>query len=183
MTSMRATADLLSLLRERGAEGLEHPGGTLLAHLVRVSHRLGQLHQGRDLRGVGLAHAFYGTAGFPLALQDRTDRTVLRNLLGDQDEELVHLYAGCDRGRSWRPLAETGQVWSRWDGTTSTLTGEDLRAFADLCAVNELDVMARSTTVPPAHRDAYATLFASWRPILSPGVSAAADELLSRSAS
>jgi len=30
-------------LRERGAERIDHPGGTLYAHLVRVHDRLGAL--------------------------------------------------------------------------------------------------------------------------------------------
>jgi len=34
------TSEAIALLRKLGAEGIDHPGGTLLAHLVRVRDRL-----------------------------------------------------------------------------------------------------------------------------------------------
>jgi hypothetical protein len=177
---MNDTADVLSLLSQRGAAGIEHPGGTLLTHLIRVSHRLSRLSTVPGLQVAGLAHAFYGTEGFRLALLDRADRSVLRGLIGDDAEHLVYSYAACDRGRTWRPLAQTRQLWSRFDGSCETLDDDQLRAFVDLCMVNELDVLEHSPTVASAHLAAFASLFASWRPLASPAVADEADAVLAR---
>ena len=65
-------------LRERGAERIDHPGGTLYAHLGRVHDRLGALGHDQHVRLAGLAHAAYGTDGFDLSLLDVTDRSTLR---------------------------------------------------------------------------------------------------------
>jgi hypothetical protein len=54
-------------LRARGADSVEHPGGTLLEHLRRVADRLGRQGADPDTVAAGLCHAAYGTAGFPQA--------------------------------------------------------------------------------------------------------------------
>jgi hypothetical protein len=181
---MNDSAGVLSLLSARGAADIEHPGGTLLSHLVRVSHQLARLSTAPAALHVqlaGLAHDCYGTEGFPLALISPDDgREQLRSLIGPEAEELVHLYAGCDRGRTWRPLASTRQVWSRFGTPPQTLTDGQLQAFADLCTVNEVDVLAHTAQVPERHREAFASLFDSWRPIASPAVMTAADDALHR---
>lgn len=100
-------------LRRHGAEQIVHPGGNLYAHLCRVSERLAVLGCGSEVQAAGLTHAVYGTDGFDLALLDGADRAVLRDLVGVDAEELVYLYGACDRGRSWRELANTGQVFDR----------------------------------------------------------------------
>ena len=74
-----------SLLVERGADDLDHPGGTLGAHLRRVAARLVDHGVDETTRRAGLWHAAYGTDGFPTReqlltnfLPDHTDRTHLR---------------------------------------------------------------------------------------------------------
>ena len=177
---MNDTADVLSLLSARGAAGIDHPGGTLLAHLIRVSHRLSRLSTAQDIQLAGLAHAFYGTDGFTLALLSQDERPQLRDLIGPGAEELVYRYAACDRGRTWRPLAATRQVWSRFDGTATTLDDDELRAFVDLCIVNELDALEHSPELAARHGQAFTTLFDSWRALASPAVMAEADGVLAR---
>ncbi|MFI6265330.1 DUF6817 domain-containing protein [Micromonospora sp. NPDC051006] len=84
-----------------------HPGGNLYAHLCRVSERLAVLGWSGEVQAAGLTHAVYGTDGFDLALRDRADRAVLRDLVGADAEKLAYLYRACDRRRSWRELAQT----------------------------------------------------------------------------
>ncbi|WP_338671915.1 DUF6817 domain-containing protein [Streptomyces sp. SCSIO 30461] len=57
-----------TLLRDHGADGIAHPGGTLPAHLRRVRERLAARGARPALRLAGLSHAFYGADGFPAAL-------------------------------------------------------------------------------------------------------------------
>jgi hypothetical protein len=71
-------------------------------------------------------------------------------------------------------------VWSRFDGTAQTLDAAGLRAFTDLCIVNELDVLEHSPALAAQHGRAFATLFDSWRPLASPAVMTEADAVLAR---
>ncbi|WDZ86712.1 DUF6817 domain-containing protein [Micromonospora cathayae] len=170
--------DACRWLRERGAETVDHPGGTLYAHLLRVHDRLGAAGHDEAVRLAGLTHAAYGTDGFDLVLLDPADREPLRALVGVDAERLVHLYGACDRRRSWRNLAGTGQLVDRHTGRVETLAPGQLRPFVDLCVVNELDVMAYDPTVAQRYGDYFRTLFAAWSPVASPDVTAEARRLL-----
>ena len=165
-------------LRERGAERIDHPGGTLYAHLGRVHDRLGALGHDPHVRLAGLAHAAYGTDGFDLALLAVTDRAPLRELAGDRAEELIYLYGACDRARTWRDLPATRQVWDRFGDRPRSLAPEQVRPFTDLSIVNELDVAEQDPTFRPRHGDYFRGLFASWAPLASPPVLAEARRVL-----
>jgi hypothetical protein len=154
-------------LRRLGAEQVAHPGGNLYAHLCRVSERLAVLGCSSEVQTAGLAHAVYGTDGFGLALLDPADRAVLRDLVGADAEELVYLYGACDRGRSWRELAETGQVFDRFVRQVRTPNVAQLRSLVDLSIVNELDVIEQDPAVADRHGTYFRELFASWAPLAS----------------
>ncbi|MFY1680294.1 DUF6817 domain-containing protein [Micromonospora sp. WMMD730] len=165
-------------LRRYGTEQIAHPGGTLYAHLCRVSERLAALGCAGDVQVAGLTHAAYGTDGFDLALLDRADRAVLRDLVGAEAEEIVHLYGACDRKRTWRKLAEAGQVFDRFTGQVSTPDAARLRSFTDLSIVNELDVVEQDPTVADRYGAYFRELFASWAPLASAQVSRDAQRVL-----
>lgn len=168
------------MLRERGAETIEHPGGTLLAHLIRIFERLAGHGASRELQYAGLAHAAYGTDGFDVALLSHLDREPLRALVGSEAELMIYRYGGCDRSRTWSELARTKQVWSRFDRSVDLLAPADLRAFVDLSIVNELDVLERAPAIAEKHGQYFRDLFAGWRPLASPQVMADAAAVLSR---
>ena len=171
---------VLAVLRARGAETIEHPGGTLLAHLIRVFERLAGHGASRALQYAGLAHAVYGTDGLDVVLLDHHDREPLQALVGPEAELLIYRYGGCDRSRTWSDLARTRQVWSRFDGSVELLAPADLRAFVDLSIVNELDVIERAPAVAERYGRYFRGLFADWRPLASPQVMADADAVLAR---
>lgn len=147
---MGADSDARRWLRQRGAETIQHPGGTLYSHLCRHD-RLAELGCGVDVQLAGLAHAVYGTDGFDVTLLDRTGRAALRNLIGDDAEALVYLYGACDRRRTWRKLAMTGEVVDRFTDQTWHLSPGQMRPFVDLRIVNELDVIEQD----PSNVDKY----------------------------
>jgi hypothetical protein len=165
-------------LRERGAERIDHAGGSLYDHLGRVHDRMAALGLDPDVRLAGLTHAAYGTDGFPLTLLDPADRATLRALIGADAEEHVYRYGGCDRGRTWRALGETGLVRSRFTGHVEAPTAPALRTFADLCIVNELDVLAHDPALREKHADHFRGLFAGWAALASPAVTADARRAL-----
>jgi hypothetical protein len=159
-------------LRERGAEGIPHAGGSLYQHLGRVCERLTGHGAGEAACLAALAHAAYGTDGFAVSLLDVTDRATLRALIGAEAEEMVYRYGGCDRGRTWLALPATRLIWSRFTEHAEAPTPDGLRAFVDLSIVNELDVYERSDEIAAKAGDYFRSVFPTWEPIASPSVMA-----------
>ncbi|GAB3974757.1 hypothetical protein GCM10029978_057160 [Actinoallomurus acanthiterrae] len=158
----------IGLLLDRGADTLEHPGGTLFAHLQRVEATLEAWGARPDLRLAGLCHAFYGTDGFATALGDPGDRTVLAETVGVAAERLVYFYASCDRARSLPHLtAADGPYVDRFSGAVANPPWELRRDFAELTVANELDVLAAAPRLREVHGPALLARFADWRPLLS----------------
>lgn len=164
-------------LRERGTALIDHPGGTLYTHLVRIHDRLRDLGVATYVQLAGLVHAVYSTDGFSLRLAD--DRAEIRALIGDEAEALVYRYGATDRGATWDTLAETRELTDRFTGTTEQLSVEETRDLADLTIINELDVYEHSAEIATKHGDYFRTLFARWAPIASPSVTAEAQRVLS----
>jgi len=172
-------AAVMAMLRAHGADTIRHPGGTLLAHLIRIFERLAGHGASRALQYAGLAHAVYGTDGLDVVLLDHHDREPLRALVGPEAEALIYRYGGCDRSRTWSDLARTRQVWNRFDGSVELLGPTDLRAFVDLSVINELDVLERAPAIAEKYGQYFRDLFAGWHPLASPQVMADADAVLS----
>ena len=175
---MSAEQAVRAWLRERGAESIEHPGGTLYAHLGRVHDRLGTLGHDPQVQLAGLAHAVYGTDGFDLTLLAVAERAVLRELVGERAENLIYLYGACDRSRTWPALPDTRQVRDRFTGGSHALAPEQVRPFTDLSIVNELDVAEQDPTFVTRHGAYFGALFAAWAPLASPAVLAEARRIL-----
>ena len=163
---------VLEWLRERGAESVPHAGGSLYEHLGRVADRLAGHGASEAECLAALTHAAYGTDGFHVVLLDVVDRAVLRDLIGAEAEELVYRYGGCDRGRTWRALPSTRLIWSRFTGHSESPTPAELRDFADLSIVNELDVYGRSPEIAAKAGDYFRSVFPEWEPLASPAVMA-----------
>jgi catechol 2,3-dioxygenase-like lactoylglutathione lyase family enzyme len=155
-------------LLERGAGRLRHPGGTLYEHATRVAALLAQWGASQEVRTAALCHFCYGTDGYAPVLVDLAERQVLRDLIGSRAESLVYLYASCDRAAVYPALATLGPVpfRDRFTGATRVPPERDIRAFLELTAANELDVI-RHDPVMAAHGPALLWLFAAARPRLS----------------
>jgi catechol 2,3-dioxygenase-like lactoylglutathione lyase family enzyme len=148
-------------LRSRGAGQLPHPGGTLYEHLIRVAGLLADWGASEDLRLAGLCHACYGTAGYPNALLGLDERAVLTALAGARVESLVYLYGSCDRAAVHPALKEPGPVpfRDRFTGRTRTPPERDIRAFTELTAANELDVVRHNPALAAEQGAALRELF------------------------
>jgi hypothetical protein len=133
-------------LLARGAAQLAHPGGTLYEHVNRVAALLAEWGADEDLQVAALCHACYGTDGFDQVLLTLDERPVLSALAGARAESLVYLYGSCDRAAVYPALAGSGPVRfrDRFTGRTHTSPERDVRAFTELTAANELDVMRHS---------------------------------------
>jgi len=171
-----------NFLRDHGADSIEHPGGTLYAHLCRVEQRLADLGAGPDLQLAGLTHAVYGTDGFARSLLDWSNRGSLRSAVGEAAETLVYLYGACDRDRTWPSLTDTTTVHDRFTGRPWRLDASQLVPFVDLSIVNELDVIEQNPAMLTKHGTYFSDLFTRWAPVGSPSVIAEARRVLAGSA-
>ncbi|GAA3836170.1 hypothetical protein GCM10022226_67520 [Sphaerisporangium flaviroseum] len=158
----------IELLRTLGAGEVDHPGGTLLAHLRRVHDLLAEWGARPDLRLAGLCHAFYGTDGFATALLPLDRRGELAAIIGKDAEALVHFYAGCDREASYPGLArDEGLFRDRFSGDTFSPPVSWRRDFAELTAANELDVVTASPELRARWGPGLRELLTELRPLLS----------------
>lgn len=165
-------------LIERGADQLSHPGGTLYEHLVRVAALLADWGASEDLQAAGLCHAGYGTDGYPHALLGLDERPVLRALAGDRAESLVYLYGSCDRSTVHPALRQPGPVpfRDRFTGGTHIPAERDIRAFTELTAANELDVIRHNAPLAARHGAALREFFLSVRARLTQAAGQAWDQ-------
>lgn len=151
-----------ALLRARGADRLDHPGGTLLAHLRRVAALLAEWGEDIDVQLAGLCHAAYGTDGFDVALLELGERAVLVDAIGETAEALVYLYGSCDRGQTYPQLSRPVVTFTdRFDGSRRTPSRAATRAFVTITAANELDVVRHNERIRREHGGALAELMAS----------------------
>jgi hypothetical protein len=150
-----------ALLEARGADRIDHPGGTLLAHLHRVRDLLAAWEASPDVQLAGLCHAAYGTDGFPTALLQLDERGRLGETIGAAAEQLVYLYGSCNRAQVYPHLGErVVEFVDRFNGVRSTPAPPELRAFVEITAANELDVVRHNPELATRHGANLAALFA-----------------------
>lgn len=160
MTVIRRRNAATTLLRVRGADDLDHPGGTLLAHLTRVQSVLAEWGAHEEVQLAGLCHAAYGTDGFGVVLLTLDERPVLVDAIGSRAEALVYLYASCDRGQTYPTLAQPCVTFAdRFRGRRYEPAASVLRAFMEITAANELDVVRHNAELGSRHGRGLAALF------------------------
>jgi hypothetical protein len=151
-TTWLGTADVVrrafELQRTLGAVQIDHPGGTLHAHLRRVHALTVEWNAAPRTQLAAICHASYGTDGFRHALLPTTERPRLQHVIGPDAETLVYLYGACDRLRTYGKFGRQPlDVADRFTGRSRAIQGADLRDFAVLTIANELDV-ARHAQLP-----------------------------------
>lgn len=157
-----------ALLRTCGADGIDHPGGTLLAHLTRVATLLAEWGAEDDIQLAGLCHAAYGTDGFDVALLGLGERAVLAEAIGEAAEALVYLYGSCDRQQTYAQLAQPIVTFTdRFENTQHTPPSSHIHAFVEITAANECDVLSHNGDLARRSGDELTQLFADCGTYLS----------------
>jgi hypothetical protein len=162
-------------LAAQGAAKLDHPGGTLLAHLHRTHDVLAGWGARPELCQAGLAHAAYGTDGFPHPLVALGSRARLVELIGTEAEAVVYAYGSLDRGYTY-PLLAAGapvRLRDRFTGTELEPSPQLLRDLVELTFANELDVLAHNEELLAKYGDGLRRLFTACRPYASDAAYAA----------
>lgn len=87
-------------LKNRGAHRCWHKHSTFLEHLLGVHNILRLWNQGETIGRVGLLHSAYSNSYVNLALfdpNDEAERQLMKGLVGDEAEDLVHMFCIIDR--------------------------------------------------------------------------------------
>lgn len=171
------SGEIVEWLESQGAADIEHPGGTLLQHLLRTESLLAEWGADEHLRRVALLHATYGTDGFRSSLLKLADRRVVRDLAGVDVEADVYVYASCDRAKSYPGLAAgERRVTDRFTGKVVEVSRYRMSHFVELTAANELDVLVHSDQLRALH----ATGITRWLAACADDLSAPAVAALNR---
>lgn len=155
--------EVVEFLLARGALDVDHPGGTLLAHLQRTHDTLLDWGARPALRLAGLAHAAYGTDGFPEPLIDISARPNLIYLIGPEAEEIVYHYGSCDRTFSYPTLAGgRPRLRDRFTGKVARPEPRLIGDFVELTIANELDVLSHNDELRAQYGTGLHNLFNAW---------------------
>lgn len=148
------------MLRTRGADHIAHPGGTLLEHLQRVRGLLRDWGASAGVQLAGFCHACYGTAGFEVTLLDLAERPRLVEVIGAEAEAAVYLYGSCDRAYVYPQLGHPAvEFQDRFTEVSTTPGQRSLRAFVQITAANEWDVVPHNAAIAAEHGEALRQLF------------------------
>jgi hypothetical protein len=173
---MTAYERAFEFLRERGADAIAHPGGTLLAHLERTRALLASWSAEDALVLAGLCHAAYGTDGFPQPLQALDRRAELAERIGEQAEGIVYAYCSCDRRYGLPGLLGHDDMRDRFTERSWTPSRELARQLAELTAANELDLCLHGALVLET-KSKLVIYLRSLRSLLRPAAADALDAL------
>lgn len=138
-----------TVLRDRGAEDIDHPGGNLFDHVRRVARLLHAWGADDEVQLTGMSHACYGTDGFASPLLGLEERAFLAEIIGDRTERCVYLYACCDRRVVYPNLTYPGLLLfkDRFTGSSFEVEERDAQVFVELTAANELDLVMENPRV------------------------------------
>jgi hypothetical protein len=166
---MTDRAQVTTMLSDRGAATIDHPGGTLLEHLGRVATVLDSWGARDALATAGLAHAMYGTDGYDVSLFSIDERPCAASIIGPEAEAIVYRYASCDRRRTLGQIARNRPVSlrDRFTGSTEVITDEDLADFAELMVANEVDLARHSVEFRRTHWAVLGALFSRWEGLVT----------------
>ena len=81
----------IEFLRNLGCDEVNHANQTLLEHLIGVYKLLKSWNAPEYIQDAGLFHSIYGTSVFEH--QSTNDRNTIRELIGEQAEELVYQFS------------------------------------------------------------------------------------------
>ena len=159
----------IATLRDWGADQVDHPGGTLLAHLVRTAKDLEDWGASDDLVLAALFHAAYGTDGFAPSLIDLSQRDLLQSIIGADAEAIIYRYASCDRKTTYPTIKEDQQTVfiDRYAGGPAAMSDADIQTFVELTIANELDLVEHNDDFAAEFGPVLFDIFSGWTHLAS----------------
>ena len=89
----------IDFLKSIGSDKVKHSGRTLLEHLIGTRERLKELGAPEYLQDAGLFHSVYGTVYFMPEGGLVEDRQNIKDLIGEQAEEVAYWFCMLDKPR------------------------------------------------------------------------------------
>ncbi len=138
------------LLNGFGTETIEHFGRSLRDHLTGTARLLRDWAAQAHVCRAGLFHAIYGTATFPQASVESSQRALIRELIGDRAELLVYLFCTADRRRLLLDNLSPPYHWmDHRTGSAAALDAGTLTELVMLEVANFLEQFAARPDLPP----------------------------------
>jgi len=100
----------IDFLKSIGSDEADHSGRTLLDHLIGTSEKLREMGAPQYLQDAGLFHSVYGTAYFMPEKGLVNDRQIIKDLIGEQAEEIAYWFCVLDKPRITEILKFDGQL-------------------------------------------------------------------------
>lgn len=135
----------LEFLRRHGADAIGHSERSLLAHLLGIRALLMSWGAGAHLLDAGLFHSVYGTESFRRPAIPDSDRSRVRDLIGDKAERLVWLYCRVQRGHFEREAGRgtPDHIVDHACGKPIAIAPSEVAAIANLLAADALEQLPR----------------------------------------
>jgi len=105
-----STSIKIDFLKSIGSDKVKHSGGTLLEHLIGTSDILKKSGEPEYLQDAGLFHSIYGTAYFMPDGGLVDNRQVVKDLIGEDAEEIAYWFCILDIPRVEQILKFKGQL-------------------------------------------------------------------------
>ncbi len=135
----------LDFLRRRGADQVSHSEHTLLDHLVGVRALLLRWGANADVADAGLFHSVYGTEVFHRPPIPESDRSIVRQLIGEKAERLAWLYCCLHRNEFESAAAHRtpDHIVHHATGKPVTIVPDEALALMNLLSADVLEQLAR----------------------------------------
>jgi len=126
-----------------GTDTVKHSGRTLWTHLLNVYDILKAHGHSQEICSAGGLHSIFGTSAFKHQMLNFNQRHVVVNLIGEPATKLVELFHTIKRPQTLESALKhkTLQVELN-DGTTKTLTQNELNSISAIEAANLSDQIA-----------------------------------------
>jgi hypothetical protein len=161
-----------SFLKSHSGEEIAHVNGKLLSHLEGTFDLLHGWGNSVHLCLAGLCHAVYGTTDFRASLVvDVSLRSQLRTLIGPKAEELVYLFASCDRPQLYPQIGRSSPVRfrDRFSGEVFVPDSSLFSSFLELTFANELEIARSNVGFVESTRSSFESLFKRCQGLVSEG--------------
>ncbi len=131
--------DKLDQLMSFGASAIEHLDGSLMNHLKGTYTLLKQWNSDSVLCVAGAYHAVYGTSGFDKTITCEKNRSIIKEIIGAESEQIVYTYCACDRDFFWPQIGvQINPLFlDRFTDNKYYLPISELQFFCELTVANE----------------------------------------------
>lgn len=165
MENNPAVGKIFSALQALGVGEFAHLNRNLESHLSGTYALLKAWGNPEPICRAGLYHAVYGTQpmerlGIPHKEFSPSDRPGIREIIGEEAERLVYLYAACDRDFLYPRIGAPGVIYrDRFTGRVSELPSDAFRGMLEITMANELEICLSGPASKEKHRIHLVELF------------------------